>query len=57
MNRIIKSMENKCLLPSLELVQNVFTEYDSPEEGNIARKLVEEIRVKNIIYPNWNLLW
>ncbi len=44
MERIIKSMENKYLLPSLELVQEVFSEWDSPEEGMVVRQLVEEIR-------------
>ena len=46
MKRIIKSMENKYLLPSLELVQEVFSEWDSPEEGKVVRQLVEEIRCK-----------
>ncbi len=50
MERIIKSMENKYLLPSLELVQEVFAEWDSPEEGEIVRQLVEEIRAKKILY-------
>ena len=44
MERIIKSMENKYLMPSLELVQEVFSEWDSLEEGKIVRQLVEEIR-------------
>ena len=37
MKRIIKAMENKYLLPSLELVQEVFSEWDSLEEGKIVR--------------------
>jgi hypothetical protein len=41
MERIIKSMEHKYLLPSLELVQEVFSEWDSPEEGKVVRRLLD----------------
>lgn len=51
MNRIIKSMEHKYLLPSLELVENVFAQWDSPEEGKVVRNLVEEIRSKKYYIP------
>ncbi len=56
MERIIKSMENKYLLPSLELLQEVFTDYDSPEEGKLVRHLVEEIRVKKYYLPELELV-
>ncbi len=56
MERIIKSMENKYLLPSLELVQEVFSEWDSPEEGKVVRKLVEEIRAKKYYMPELELI-
>ncbi len=56
MERIIKSMENKYLLPSLELVQEVFTEWDSPEEGKMVRQLVEEIRAKKYYMPELELV-
>ena len=56
MNRIIKSMEDRYLLPSLELVENVFTEYDSPEEGKKVRRLVEEIRSKKYYIPELELI-
>lgn len=56
MKRIIKSMENKYLLPSLELVQDVFTEYDNPEEGKVVRELVEEIRAKKYYIPELELI-
>ena len=46
MKRIIKSMEKKYLLPSLNLVEEVFAVADSPEDGKIVRHLVEEIRSK-----------
>ena len=56
MERIIKSMENKYLLPSLDLVQEVFTEFDSPEEGKVVRQLVEEIRAKKYYMPKLELI-
>lgn len=49
MERNIKSIENKYLLPALELVEDVFAKWDTPEEGTVVRKLVEEIR--KIIIP------
>ena len=51
MTRIIKAMEPKYLLPSLQLVENVFNEWDSPEEGKTVRSLVEEIRAKKYYIP------
>lgn len=42
---IIKAMEPKYLFPSLQLVETVFTEWDSPEEGKTVRSLVEEFEV------------
>ncbi|MCM1385999.1 MAG: N-acetyltransferase [Bacillus sp. (in: Bacteria)] len=51
MERIIKSMESKYLVPALELVEDVFTKYDSPEEGKTVRTLVEEIRSKKYYIP------
>lgn len=49
-------MENKYLLPSLELVEDVFAKYDSPEEGKIVRKLVEEIRAKKYYLPELEII-
>ena len=51
MNRIIKSMEDKYLRPSLELVEAVFTAHADAEEGNLVRRLVEEIRSKRFYEP------
>lgn len=51
MERIIKSMEDKYLQPSLELVETVFAQWDSPEEGKVVRNLVEEIRSKKYYIP------
>lgn len=56
MERIIKSMEKKYLLPSLELVENVFAKHDSPEEGRVVRQLVEEIRAKKYYIPELELI-
>lgn len=56
MNGIIKSMENKYLLPSLDLVQNVFAQWDNPEEGKVVRQLVEEIRAKKYYVPELELI-
>lgn len=33
MERIIKSMESKYLISSLDLVEDVFAKWDGPEEG------------------------
>ena len=51
MNRIIKSMENKYLATSLELVEDVFTKHSDQEEGALVRRLVEEIRSKKYYVP------
>lgn len=56
MQRIIKSMEDRYRLPALELVQTVFTEWDSPEEGRTVRALVEEIRAKPYYIPELELV-
>ncbi len=56
MQRIIKSMEEKYLQPALELVEEVFTAWDSPEEGKTVRNLVEEIRAKKYYLPELELI-
>lgn len=56
MARIIKSIENKYLISSLDLVENVFSESDSPEEGKTVRQLVEEIRAKKYYIPELELV-
>ncbi len=56
MQRIIRSMEEKYLQPSLELVEDVFTKWDSPEEGKTVRSLVEEIRSKQYYLPELELI-
>ena len=57
MSRIIKSMEEKYLLPSLELVEEVFAKHEnSAEEGALVRALVEEIRSLPGYLPELELL-
>lgn len=54
--RIIKSMEDKYLLPSAELVQRVFTESEDAESGGLVRRLVEEIRSKRFYLPELEII-
>ena len=54
--RTIKSMENKYLVPSLDLVEDVFAKWDGEEEGRIVRQLVEEIRSKKYYIPELELV-
>jgi predicted N-acetyltransferase YhbS len=54
--RTIKSMEEKYLLPALELVQTVFTESECEENGLLVRRLVEEIRSKRWYLPELELV-
>ena len=56
MERIIKSMEEKYLLPAAELVQAVFTDHENEEEGKLVRRLVEEIRSKRFYVPELELI-
>lgn len=51
MKRYIKHMENKYLISTLKLTEDVFTIWDSPEEGKLVRKLAEEIRAKKYYLP------
>lgn len=54
--RIIKPMEEKYLVPSLDLVETVFTEYDCAREGKMVRSLVEEIRGMHGYIPELELM-
>ena len=49
-------MEEKYLQPSLEMVEDVFSKWDSAEEGKTVRKLVEEIRSKKYYLPELELI-
>ena len=54
--RIIKPMEEKYLLPALELVEAVFTASECEENGKLVRSLVEEIRSKRFYLPELELI-
>ena len=54
--RTITSMKPEYLLPSLELVEQVFTEHANADEGKLVRRLVEEIRSKKYYLPELELL-
>lgn len=56
MKRQIKCMEEKYLLPSLELVEKVFTDHENEKEGKMVRSLVEEIRRKRFYIPELELM-
>lgn len=49
-------MENKYLLPSLNLVEEVFAQYKGPAEGKAVRRLAEEIRSKKYYLPQLELI-
>ena len=55
MQKTIKAMETKYLQPSLEMIEDVFTKWDSPEEGKVVCSLVEEIRSKKYYLPEPSL--
>ena len=54
--RTITPMKPEYLLPSLELVEQVFTEHENADEGRLVRALVEEIRSKEYYLPELELL-
>ena len=54
--RIIKSMEGKYLVPALDLVEAVFTDYENAKEGKLVRSLVEEIRSKRFYLAELELI-
>ena len=56
MERRITAMQKKYLGTSLNMVEQVFSEWDSPEEGKKVRRLVEEIRAKKYYLPELELL-
>ncbi len=56
MKRTIRIMEPKYRIPALDLIEAVFSEWDSPEEGRTVRRLVEEIRSKKYYLPELELV-
>ena len=56
MERIMKPIEDKYLLSSLDLVEGVFAKEYNPKEGKAVRQLVEEIRSKKYYVPELELI-
>lgn len=49
MSRIIKPMEQKYLFSSLNLVEDVFAKWDSPEEGRVVRKKANDLGFQAVL--------
>ena len=56
MNLKYVSMEEEYRFPSLELVEEVFTEHENASEGKLVRSLVEEIRAMDSYIPALELI-
>lgn len=56
MNIVIQSMSEEYLQPSLELIQQVFTEHADEKEGKTVRRLTEEIRSKRFYMPELEII-
>ncbi len=56
MNRTIKSMENKYLIPSLDMIRRTFTNSESAEDAQIVVNLVQEIRSMEYYVPELELV-
>lgn len=56
MERKIQAMQKPYLLPSLDLVEAVFTAHQDEKEGKMVRGLVEEIRAKKYYVPDLELM-
>ncbi len=54
--RIIKSMEDKYLSSSLDMVDEAFTKWADAEEGALVRRLIKEIRAKKYYVPQLELI-
>ena len=51
MEKNIKICSEAYKLAALQLVEKVFSDWDSPEESRLVRRLVEEIRSKKYYVP------
>ncbi len=56
MNRIIKSMENKYLQSSLDMVRRTFTNSETAENAQIVVNIIEEIRSMRTYIPELELI-
>ena len=56
MKRIIQSMEDKYLNPSLDMVRRTFTDYENAEEADVVISLIKEIRSMSAYIPELELI-
>ncbi|MBE6738282.1 MAG: N-acetyltransferase [Ruminococcaceae bacterium] len=56
MNRTIKSMEDKYLISSLDMIRRTFTNSESDEDAQIVVNLVQEIRSMEYYLPELELI-
>ncbi len=56
MNRIIKSMENKYLEPSINMIRRTFTNSETAEDAQIVVNIVREIRSLPFYVPKLELV-
>lgn len=56
MKRIIKTVTDKHKTASLDLVEQVFTDHETAEDGKLVRCLVEEIRSQKYYLPELELI-
>lgn len=56
MNKIIKSMENKYLQPSIDMVRRTFTNSETAEDAQVVVNIVEEIRGMETYVPQLELV-
>ena len=56
LKRIIKSMEDKYLNPSLDMVRRTFTDSENAEEADLVVRLIQEIRSMESYIPELELI-
>ena len=56
MNKTIKSMENKYLMPSIDMVRRTFTNSETAEDAQVVVNIVEEIRGMKTYVPELELV-
>ena len=56
LKRIIKSMEDKYLNPSLDMVRRTFTDSENAEEADLVVRLIQEIRSMDTYIPELELI-
>ena len=56
MKRIIKSMEDKYLKPSLDMVRSSFADWSNEEEADLVVRLIKETRSMSTYIPELELI-